>query len=624
MLKPEVRNIEKENNARSLQADQYMLIDNLRFCLKNTMECYPLLLIWCFLVIIANTAIPVITTFLPKIVIEKITLGDSLQSTIAVTVIFTLAAAILSGMKRFFEKYVYHHKFKMNTYYVQKVALKGMTTDYCNQETDRFRKLHTESFQSCNGNYSALTQVYDAAIAFCSNALGFLLFFGILTQLNVLIIVFLILTTLASYYLNNKIIRWIEDNQAEKVGYQQRTDYITGVSSDLKSAKDIRLYQMITWLGQVYQQTIADLGGWYKRYTQKVFGIAVYDSGLSMLRDIASYAYLLYLVISTKIGVADFVLYFGVITGFSAWLGGMLGQITELKRINLSVNYLRTFLDYPDSYRRDGGIDATELTAFPSELALRDVSYRYEGSEQDVLSHINLTIAPKEHIAIVGLNGAGKTTLVKLMCGLVDPTEGTVYYNKVDLREYNRNSYYHLFSAVFQQFSILPVTFAEIVAETALPQIDRHRVEACLRIAGLWDKVSSLQKGMDSEYGKAILDEGVELSGGEMQKLLLARALYRTAPVIILDEPTAALDPISESKLYETYNQIMKDRTAVFISHRLASTRFCDRIVLIENGSIVEEGSHEELLLQGGRYRELYDTQAKYYRETSEEGGELI
>ncbi|HKL99777.1 MAG TPA: ABC transporter ATP-binding protein [Mobilitalea sp.] len=599
-------------------------MDNLRFCIKNTIECYPLLLLWCFLVVITNTAISVITTFLPKIVIEKLTLGENLKSTITVTVILTLAVAVLSGMKHFFEKYVYHHKYKMNTYYVQKVAIKGMTADYCNQETDRFRKLHSESFQSCNNNYSALTQVYDIVISFCSNSLGFLLFFGILTQLNVLIIVFLVLTTLASYYLNNKIIQWAEANQVEKVSYQQRTGYITGVSSDLKSAKDIRLYHMIKWLGQIYQHNIDDLGGWYKQYTQKVFGVTVCDSGLSMLRDIASYAYLLYLVMSKQIGVADFVLYFGVITGFSVWLGGMLGQITALKRINMSVNYLRTFLDYPNTYKRDGGIDTTEIMACPSVIELQDVSYRYEGSEKDALFHINLTIAPKEHLAIVGLNGAGKTTLVKLMCGLVDPSEGTVSYNSVDVKDYNRNSYYQLYSAVFQQFSILPVTFAEIVAETALPQIDRHKVEDCLRTAGLWDKVSSLHKGMDSEYGKAILDEGVELSGGEIQKLLFARALYRNTPVIILDEPTAALDPIAESKLYEIYNHVMKDRSAVFISHRLASTRFCDRIVLIADGSIVEEGTHEELLLKRGRYRELYETQAKYYRESSEEGDEVM
>ena len=280
-------------------------------------------------------------------------------------------------------------------------------------------------------------------------------------------------------------------------------------------------------------------------------------------------------------------------------------------------------LTYPDTYVRDGGKALPDFSEGPKELSLCNVSYRYEGAEQDTLSGVSLTAAPKEHLAIVGLNGAGKTTLVKLLCGLTDPTKGCVRYDGVDVKEYNRERYYDLFSAVFQQFSLLPVTFAEAVAEEEPAKIDRKRVEECLKIAGLWEKIASLPKGMDSEYSRAVNDEGTELSGGQIQKLLLARALYRKAPFMILDEPTAALDPIAESNLYETYHQVMRDCSTVFISHRLASTRFCDRIVLLENGRIVEEGTHEELLDLRGRYYELYETQAKYYREHPVEGGEV-
>ena len=235
----------------------------------------------------------------------------------------------------------------------------------------------------------------------------------------------------------------------------------------------------------------------------------------------------------------------------------MFGQVTNLRRIGMSVNILRTFLDYPDGYLREGGLWSEELKTGPKELSFCNVSYRYEGAEQDTLTNLNLTIAPKEHLAVVGLNGAGKTTLVKLLCGLTDPTEGVVRYHGVDVREYNREKYYELFSAVFQQFSLLPVTFGEAVAEEEPSRSDINKVEECLRKAGLWEKTASLEKGIDSEYGKAVNDEGTELSGGQIQKLLLARALYRNAPVMVLDEPTAALDPIAESRLYETYNEIM-------------------------------------------------------------------
>ena len=214
----------------------------------------------------------------------------------------------------------------------------------------------------------------------------------------------------------------------------------------------------------------------------------------------------------------------------------------------------------------------------------------------------------------MGLNGAGKTTLVKLLCGLIDPTEGQIFYDGIDIRKYNRTAFYRLFSAVFQQFSILPVTIAEIVSETTPENIDYNKVKRCLIVAGLWNKIEQLTNGVNSQFGKTIYDDGVEFSGGEIQKLLLARAMYKNAPVMLLDEPTAALDPIAENTLYGNYNQISFQKTTVFVSHRLASTSFCDRIILIENGKICEEGSHNELLKQNGTYRMLFETQAKYYK----------
>lgn len=450
-----------------------------------------------------------------------------------------------------------------------------MTADYCNQETERFRKLQAESVASCDGNFSPVTQVYDIGNALCTSVLGFFLYFGILLQLNVGLVLFLVLISVVSYLLNKRVTQW---------------------------------------LGDVYQENIKGLSGWYRRYTKKVFGVALCDGGLSILREAVAYMYLLYLVFLREISVADFILFFGVITGFSAWLSGMFGQVTSLQRISMTVNILRTFLEYPDDYLREGGLWTEGLRTAPKEIFFSDVSYRYEGAEQDTLSGFNLTIAPKEYLAVVGLNGAGKTTMVKLLCGLTDPTEGMVCYDGIDIREYNRDKYYELFSAVFQQFSLLPVTIAEAVAEEEVPRINRERVEACLKKAGLWEKIVSLEKGMDSEYGKAVNDKGTELSGGQIQKLLLARALYRNAPIMVLDEPTAALDPIAEAEIYTKFNGLVGDKTAIYISHRLSSCKFCDEIVVFEDGAVVQRGSHEALIQEkSGLYHALWMAQAQYY-----------
>ena len=605
----------KRNEHNELNVKEYSIIKNMKYCLKATTECYPLLLLWCAVTVIINVLLPILIIYLPKAVIDDITLGNSVQSLVLTVLTYSTCIALLSGSKRFMEKYISFHKYKMNTFYTRKVANKGMTTDYCNQENEHFRKLQTESFNSCNGHYSPMTQVYDIMIALLSNAIGFAVYFGLLAKLNIFIVLFIIATTVISYFLNKRVIKWAADYNGEKIGYGQKTSYINRVSADIKSAKDIRLYNMSPWLENVYLLNNKGLSGWYRRYAGKAFQAAVADGGLALLREGVAYSYLLYLVFAGQLGVSDFVLYFAVITGFSGWLGGIFSQINALNRSNLAFNYLRAFLEYPDTYNKRGGRETADILRCPKRIELKNVSYRYAGAGEDTLNNISLTIDPAEHLAVVGLNGAGKTTLVKLICGLCDPTEGIVLYDGIDVKEYNRRAYYRLFSAVFQQFSLLPVNLEEIIAESGTEKVDTQRVNDCVKESGLSEKISALPSGIKSNYGKSINDDGVELSGGEIQKLLLARALYKNAPVMVLDEPTAALDPVSESRLYETYSTLMNEKSAVFISHRLASTRFCHRILLIENGAICEEGTHQSLLEQKGRYYTLFETQAKYYRD---------
>lgn len=611
-MRKKKKEVQKESFGR-----RYSVIQNIVYCLKNTSRCYLPLLYLCLAAILIKAALPVLSTYLPKILIEKITTKSSLQELITVILIFMGGIAILSGADKFFTKFIYHEKFRMNTFYLKQVALKGLTTDYVNQENGLFRKLQNESFSCCNGNYSPLSNIYDDLIQLFTSTLGLSVFWAILTRLNLWMIVFLIVTTVISYFLNQKIIKWTSKNNNERIGYQQRIDYINRISGDIRSAKDIRLYRMAGWFTDIYKENMNGIAGWYRRLTNKLFGVSLCDSGLALLRESAVYIYLLYLVWNHQISVADFVLYFGVVAGFSTWLGSILSQIASLNQKNIKINYFRSYLEYPETYRREGGA-AIPADHLPKTIELKNVSYRYEGAEPYALHHINLKITPGEHLAIVGLNGAGKTTLVKLICGFINPTEGQVLYDGIDVREYNRTQFYKLFSAVFQQFCLLPVTIEEIVSESPAGEIDRSAVADCLKNAGLQEKIEQLPDGIKSQFGKTIYDDGIDFSGGEVQKLLLARALYKSAPIMLLDEPTAALDPIAESNLYQNYNTISRGKTTVFISHRLASTSFCERTILMENGAICEEGTHDSLLAQKGKYYHLFEIQAKYYREKTE------
>lgn len=244
---------------------------------------------------------------------------------------------------------------------------------------------------------------------------------------------------------------------------------------------------------------------------------------------------------------------------------------------------------------------------------MENVSFRYSEGKAPTIQGINLHIKAGEKVALIGVNGAGKTTLIKVLCGLYSPDTGSMRSGDLVYREDELEKWQGLFSCLFQDIHVLPYSFAEIVSATTLEETDVNRVEHCLKMVGLLDKISGFPNGIYEKFNKLLNDDGKELSGGEKQKLLLARSLYRSAPIIILDEPTSALDPLAEEELYQSYNELLGGRTMIFVSHRLSSTRFCDRILFLESGQIAEQGTFEELMEQKGKYAEMFHSQAKYY-----------
>ena len=319
-------------------------------------------------------------------------------------------------------------------------------------------------------------------------------------------------------------------------------------------------------------------------------------------------------MVNNEITVAQFLLYFSAVEGFSTLVTGVMTQLNVLKKQSLDLCVVREVLDYPEAFKFEDGQDLVVTSEQEYTIELKNVSFRYPGKDKNILTNINLTIKPNEKIAIVGLNGAGKTTLVKLICGYYDPTEGEILLNGVNIKTFNREHYYKMFSAVFQNFSLLAGSVATNVAQTE-DNINYDLVYACIDKAGLKAKIESLPLKYESKLNREVYEDATNLSGGELQRLMLARALYKDAPIIVLDEPTSALDPIAEADIYNKYNELAKNKSSLFISHRLASTRFCYRILFIGDEQILEEGTHEELLALGGKYAELFEVQSKYYRE---------
>ena len=352
---------------------------------------------------------------------------------------------------------------------------------------------------------------------------------------------------------------------------------------------------------------------WNKRCRLRGLWASILAGLMTLIQNGVAYAVLIGMFLAGNLSAGDFVFYFGIVGSVAGFLHGVVGDVAKLNKRADKIAYYREFYDYPNKFNHGKGC---ELPMGAVTIELRDVWYKYDGAEDFTLKGINLTLKEGESLALVGINGAGKTTLVKLICGLYSPTKGEILVNGKQINEYNIEEYYTMISAVFQEIRPVCFTMFEYVASADLnrPSASEDAITA-MKLAGVWEKIESLENGIDTHLMKGIYDDGVDLSGGEMQKLVLARAIYKNGNMLILDEPTAALDPIAENKLYLQYRELTRGKTSIYISHRFASTRFCDRIVLLEDGVIKESGTHDELMEQNGRYAYMFGVQAKYYKE---------
>lgn len=486
-------------------------------------------------------------------------------------------------------------------------------TSYPNTGNQTVLKLLENSKKAVRGNNEPSEAIWTTLTSLLQNAAGFLIYFAMLSTLDPFLMLVTLATTFISYFTSKQLNSWGYRHREEEAEYNESLYYLDQKSADLTLAKDVRIFGMRPWLNDLYRKTLRLFQDFHTRAQKVYIWSNIIDIVLTLLRNGIAYAYLIHLTLQNGLSAAQFLLYFTAVGGFTTWVTGILSQLSTLHRQSLGISSIREFLEIPEPFQFEEGIALKPPPANCCEIQLQDVSFRYPEADTDTLSHICLTLRPGEKIAVVGLNGAGKTTLVKLICGFLDPTEGAVLFNGQDIRSYNRRDYYRCFSAVFQDFSLLAATVAENIAQLD-EQVDLEKVRRCVELAGLSETVEALPKGLETHLGRSVYEDAPDLSGGQMQRLMLARALYKDAPLLILDEPTAALDPLAESEIYQKYNALSQGRTSIFISHRLASTRFCDRILLIDGGVIAEEGTHEQLLRQNGKYAMLFEVQSRYYQ----------
>jgi ABC-type multidrug transport system, ATPase and permease components len=423
------------------------------------------------------------------------------------------------------------------------------------------------------------------------------------------IIILIVVNTLNKFYIQ-KI------KSSKSMDFTTLNSYGQRINSGLYSynmGKDIRLYRIdkiILKIKKEYQELS-------KKYYNDIqvfeFFRGVPESFINKALQCVIYIFVCTLVISGITGIGDVIKYAGTLQKFVTSINSLIYSLGEIKyNMPFIDNYFK-FLDIPSESIESGNkyIDNNNYN-----IEFKNVSFRYPESNTYALRNVSVNIKSGEHLAVVGMNGSGKTTFIKLLCRLYDPSEGEILLNGINIKEYDYVEYMNVFSILFQDFKIFSFSLGENIALDDIYNL--QLIERTLEKVGFNERYMKFEKGLDTYLYKDFEEDGIEISGGEAQKIALARALYKNSPIIILDEPTSALDPIAEYEIYSKFNEITYDKTAVFISHRLSSCRFCDNILVFHDGNIVQHGSHETLVTDGnGKYYELWNAQAQYYTENS-------
>lgn len=592
------------------------LFSNTIWSFKRQLKYAPssfILLVFC---VPLNVAMSYAGIYLPSLVVSEVTNGNAIENAVlrvgALIVAMLVGKTLIDVFNRLSGSRIGIYRYKVTS----ELNRKSLGCYYQIFESKKMRDLLDRASRTTQmwDGVQPLTDLPKKSLNLIEAVIHYILFGTVLTFVSPWLVPILTIAPLVNWLFAKAYRKWEYNHREEQSDIDGKRGYLLSKTSDFSFAKDIRIYGMADWLKDMYKKLSAEKRAWENKGIFRSFISGLADLVVILIRDGAAYALLIAMALDGEITVDKFVLYFAAISSFASFIGNIVGNWNAMHTVSLQICDLREYLDITEE---DGTGEAKvdDMLRKSPEITFVHVSFRYEGAEADTLHDISFTIRSGEKIALVGLNGAGKTTLVKLLCGLYKPTEGEIYVGGMPINKFFRKDYYRLFAPVFQDVNTAFFSLAETVSAKSEAETDYARAEECMRRAGLGEKLDALPNGICTKLDKQVNADGIELSGGEMQKLMLARALYKDAPILVLDEPTAALDPIAESNIYTEYQRMSEGKSSLFISHRLASTRFCDRIFYLENGKIAEEGTHAQLVRAGGKYSNLFEMQSCWYRD---------
>jgi len=566
-----------------------------------------------FLVYTVTAAIyPFFSVILPKVLIDELSLGMEarIENILKIILGYLLFTSIFGFLKTFVANYADPRITYLRIDYLKDMFDKVVSMEYKYMEDATFYEKNGRAMDATNSNDTGIEGVYHKLFetpALALTAIALIFFIG---KLNIFILLGLILNVIVTMWISRKVHNFQYSKQEELSRAQRRRDYYYRTTYDFGYGKDIRIYNLKDRVLNNYKKEIEGYVNLHRQIKNREYKLGFLGLVTLLISDGLTYGILIMKTVK-GMPISDFSMYLSAIISLS------LLMKTLIENISVIINEGQYVYDYFVFMNKDFGEKGGERKAIKGdtlEIEFKNVSFKYPNTDKYIFKNLNLKINKGEKLAIVGVNGAGKSTLVKLMTGLFDVTEGEILINGIPIKEFNKKELYSMFSVVFQDVNVLAYTIAENVACTS-ENIDEKKVMDSLNKVGLGEKVRSFEKGINQMMLKIIDEKGTEFSGGESQKLAIARALYKDGNMVILDEPTAALDALAEAEIYENFNQLVRGKTAVFVSHRLASTKFCDHIALFDKDGLKEYGSHEELMKKRGSYYNMFVIQGKYYNE---------
>lgn len=563
-----------------------------------------------FFIILTGVILPYSEILLPKFAIQLLLEGTDTIAMIVKVCLFMLIVMVLHFL---YEFCISQRSWRLS--FIQQ----GSSHDLLHKNlTCRYNYSEAAEVQAL---YNRLRQITDSSENNCYmlvlfgltnialGVLGAVLYSFILGSVHIIIVLLLLLSSIFHYLIMRKISLYEHKFKKTWEAVDKKIGYLLSVTGDAKFTKDIKLYGMNQWLSNKIRKLFQARKKYDESKQNTVFGGGILSALNSVIREGVAYLILVYMVVNKYITLDNFVLYMGAVRGLSNFILKVLNGVVSVKSASIYIEDIQKYIS--DGKIEEGNADLpVSILHAPITVEFKNINFTYPEGKQ-IFKDFNLEIPGGSKVALVGLNGAGKTTLINLLCGLYTPDTGQILLNGYDINRFLKQELFQIFGTVFQDNFIIPLTLRENIAP--VNSQDEEGIEKCVSLSGLEDILKESGKDIHTPMSKIIYEDGIVFSGGQSQKLYLARMLYKDAKLILLDEPTAALDPIAESKIYENYNELVKNKTTIFISHRLASTKFCHKILLLENGKIMESGTHDELMEHKGIYYDMFTVQSKYY-----------